>query len=312
MDTFGTYALHGLRLRSELALAGFAVDGDEYDVAVRWGPPAAVPDDVPPGRVIAERLLPHRRWYVAVDQDERYMLRVPGHCDFVIGRRLDSVECRPDPGMDPRMVSLLVGGLVVAFVLELAGHCVLHASAVAVNGGAIAFAGDPGMGKSTLAALFCARGARLVTDDVLRLGFSPTVCCIGGSPQLRIRRRAAPVLCELPEAPPTTVTVDDRLAVTPPASGPADHPLTAVVLPRASRHVSAVRLAPLRGAHAVARLVALTRVAGWSDPEVLARQLHALARVADQVPIVEADVPWGPPFDPEVVAALAALAAEEG
>jgi hypothetical protein len=61
--------------------------------------------------------------------------------------------------------------LVLAQVLPLAallqGRELLHASAVEVAGRAIAFFGGSGVGKTTLAARLVARGARLLTDDVL-------------------------------------------------------------------------------------------------------------------------------------------------
>jgi hypothetical protein len=46
------------------------------------------------------------------------------------------------------------------------GRLVLHASAVAIDGQAVAFLGDSGWGKSTTAAALHARGHPLVADDV--------------------------------------------------------------------------------------------------------------------------------------------------
>ena len=77
------------------------------------------------------------------------------------------------------MVAILVTGLLVAYLLILDGQCVLHASAVEVDGAAVAFLGRSGIGKSTMATLCCAAGARLVTDDVLRLDTTSGVHCIG-------------------------------------------------------------------------------------------------------------------------------------
>lgn len=57
-------------------------------------------------------------------------------------------------------------GRILAFVLHLRGHACLHASAVAVNGEAVLFAGYPGMGKSSTAAAFSTRGYPVLTDDV--------------------------------------------------------------------------------------------------------------------------------------------------
>src|SRR5439155_24182481 len=56
----------------------------------------------------------------------------------------------------------------------------------------ISFVGAPGMGKSTLAALLCASGADLVTDDVLRLSPDGAAlrCCFGPA-EIRLRSNAA-------------------------------------------------------------------------------------------------------------------------
>jgi hypothetical protein len=60
-------------------------------------------------------------------------------------------------------------GQALSFSLLARGCDALHASAVVVDGGAIAFLGDCGYGKSTLSAAFVARGFPILTDDVLAL-----------------------------------------------------------------------------------------------------------------------------------------------
>src|SRR6185436_12938258 len=62
---------------------------------------------------------------------------------------------------------VLAQALPLASVLQ--GMEVLHASAVSLDGRAVAFLGRSGAGKTTLATRLLARGARLVTDDVLAL-----------------------------------------------------------------------------------------------------------------------------------------------
>jgi chloramphenicol 3-O-phosphotransferase len=58
-------------------------------------------------------------------------------------------------------------GPVLSFALLRRGIESLHATALTINGDAIALLGDSGAGKSTLAAALLARGARLLTDDLL-------------------------------------------------------------------------------------------------------------------------------------------------
>ena len=67
--------------------------------------------------------------------------------------------------LDPRL--LFARGLPLAASLQ--GVVCLHASAVVVDGRAIAVCGASGAGKSTLAAALVAEGAGFLTDDVLAL-----------------------------------------------------------------------------------------------------------------------------------------------
>jgi hypothetical protein len=310
MVASAVYGLHGLRIRSDVALVGFPMPAGGCDVEVRWGSPAPVAVEAAPGRVIALRRFGGRLWYVASEIGGDVTLRVPGICDFLLDAAGESVECRPDPGADRRVVGLLVGGLVVAFLLALRGEAVLHASAVEAGGSAIALAGDSGAGKSTLAGVLCAKGGLLLSDDVVRLAIGPdgAVRCVGGAPQLRLRPGAAWVMDTFAVPPVGTATVDERLGVEPPAYSGPPPPLAAIALVRPSRTAPAVRLVEVTGGAKVLRLVAATRVAGWTDPTVLSRQLEVLARVARSVRVVEAEVPWGPPLADDVAPALLALA----
>jgi hypothetical protein len=79
------------------------------------------------------------------------------------------VECAP-PGnpADWRWQRFLIGR-VLPWASVLSGHEVLHASAVALDGRAVAFVGPTGAGKTSLALALVARGADFVTDDVLAL-----------------------------------------------------------------------------------------------------------------------------------------------
>lgn len=72
-------------------------------------------------------------------------------------------------GMDERIVRLPLLGTVMATLLHQRGLFVLHASAVEIEGTVAVFLGEKGQGKSTFAAALCARGHRLVSDDIVAL-----------------------------------------------------------------------------------------------------------------------------------------------
>ncbi len=71
-------------------------------------------------------------------------------------------------------------------LLHQRGYLVLHASAVVCAGGAAAFLGASGWGKSTLAALLHARGHALVTDDVAAIDMAGEPRVLPGTPQLKL------------------------------------------------------------------------------------------------------------------------------
>jgi hypothetical protein len=104
-------------------------------------------------------------------------------------------EITVDPAPIAREQDLRVAvlGPALAVLLHQRGAFVLHASAVAIQGGAVAFLGDRGWGKSTMAAALYARGHQLLADDVVALKINethaPTV--LPGFPQFKLSPEAA-------------------------------------------------------------------------------------------------------------------------
>jgi hypothetical protein len=58
------------------------------------------------------------------------------------------------------------------------------------------------------------------------------------------------------------------------------------------------------------RLLLAPRVAGWRAPEALRAQFRAAAELAEQVPVLRADIPWGPPFRTDLAARVHGALAE--
>lgn len=154
------YRAFGLSIASELEIPElWRVDGGlpagtaaEVTIGVD-----ALPDDIDAPLRCADGYDVGRRHIV---------LRVPGVARFLAedGTRL-TVE--PASGADARAVRLYVKGSGLAAILHQRGAFPLHASAVAHEGGCIAFLGDSGAGKSTLAVMLAQRGFPLVSDDVV-------------------------------------------------------------------------------------------------------------------------------------------------
>lgn len=89
---------------------------------------------------------------------------------------------------DPRAVRLFLLGPVMALLLHQRKMLVLHASAVVVDGEVIAFAGEKGEGKSTLAGAMTAAGYPLFCDDVLAIDVSDSrrIVAYPGFSQLKL------------------------------------------------------------------------------------------------------------------------------
>jgi len=301
----GRTRLHGLCIESPFELGPPVDPGGDPDLRLALGPARPVPRGVPPGEVVVELRAGDRTIHLGTDDGRRAVLRVHGLCEFVVARHRREVTCYPDPSTGTELLTLLVRGTLLAFLLGIEHELALHASAVATapDGSAVAFAARSGMGKSTLAALACRRGAAFITDDLLRVGFGS-----GGEPQwvgcaadLRLRPAAAALVDGLHGPWHARHTVDGRLALRPPGVAAPSGPLRAVVIPRPSRTSSSVAVTRLGPVEATVALSSFPRLAVWRSPRLLQAQLAAAARVAACTSVYVADVPWGPPFPRSVV-----------
>jgi hypothetical protein len=101
---------------------------------------------------------------------EEYLLRFPGLGDFFIRLTPPTVDVFPAPEAVGTTIAHLLMDQVLPRLLCHQGRVILHASAVALpDDRGIAFIGDSGRGKSTLATSFYQSGCTLLTDDCLQL-----------------------------------------------------------------------------------------------------------------------------------------------
>lgn len=303
--TTATRVLHcGLCVRSEIDLHLPSAPPDaETDVELRWGQDVDDSTVYPSGTVIAEYIENGRRLYTAVELESGFLIRFPECGEFTIPADLGSVTVHRDAtGRYVDLLPILAAGTVLSMLHGLRGGTMLHASAVDVDGRALAIAGRSGQGKSTLAALLCAAGAPLITDDVLALIAGPEPTCVGGGAELRLRPAASSLAND--PAFRSRPTLDERTAVAPHDAVTDPLPLAAVVIPIPSRTATGLEIVQLTRTEPLLALLAFPRIAGWTRPEVLARQFATLAQIAEHVPIHRATIPWGPPFDESVATAL--------
>jgi hypothetical protein len=96
-----------------------------------------------------------------------YLLRFVDLADFRVSSDGRRVHCWPAPDVSEETTRFLFANQVMPLALSRQGTLVFHASAVEIDDQAVAFMGESGRGKSTLAASFATNGFRFLTDDGL-------------------------------------------------------------------------------------------------------------------------------------------------
>jgi hypothetical protein len=157
-----SYAVAGLTFSSEFPLPELLpchCGDDPHDVEIRRAPvPASLPGAV--------HSMPEA--WIAPDA---VLLGIPGVGRFLV-RAGTEIWVEPDPEVRDEDLRLFLLGSALGAIWFQRGFFPLHASVVVINGGAIAFAGDAGAGKSTMAAWMNQQGYPLLCDDVCVIRFS--------------------------------------------------------------------------------------------------------------------------------------------
>jgi hypothetical protein len=209
---------------------------------------------------------------------------------FLVSADGGAVLWAPVPGASVDAAALDLTGRVLAGALHLRGELVLHASAVAIEGAAVALIGPKRRGKSTLAAALVRSGARLLTDDTLAVGGSPP-CARPGVHHIRLHGDAMRAVGRpADEAAGVKHTITeltmDRLAT-------GTVPLAAVYLPEAgpSDAVPArVRFPPRLASLVLVNNAKLGPLLRGGEAPVLLQRAAALARA---VPAYRLEFPAG-------------------
>lgn len=250
--------------------------------------PLSMPRSVPWAGVACGELAGRRTRILSVALGDGAMyLRVGGVGHFAVtadGTRIVVDAERADQAM---MASGLFGP-AAALALARRNIYVLHASAVQLPGrGVVAFLGDSGDGKSTLAALLARLDAARVADDQLLLSDPVDPHVLPHFPQLKLQP------CE-----------QDALTAL-----PARLPLAALVRLRPAAPGTSCGWRWLSPSAAFCELARHTIATSLFPPDLLATQLDFAAGVVSQVPVGELLVPRRLDVGAEVLGELGAIAA---
>lgn len=231
------------------------------------------------------------------------VLRFTGVVDFHLASH-SIVSHLLDAG-SPHLVELRLLGPVLCYWLERMGLPVLHASAVSVETGAVAFLSTHHGGKTGLAAALLQAGGTLLTDDLLALEETPAGFLARPSyPQMRMwPDEAAHFLGGYEELPLVHPDYAKRRVPVDRFSA-SSRPLRAIYLPERQER-SDVRIEPVSPGTAMLEIVRhsfspyLVEAVGWQP-----RRLEAFSRLVKSVPIRRLLYPSGFAELPRVVEAV--------
>lgn len=182
-------------------------------------------------------------------------------------------------------------GPVMGFVLLLRGAFSLHASAVVVEGQAVALLGAAGAGKSTAAAAFARLGYPVLTEDVTALADrGDRFLAQPGYPLIRLWPEAVNILYGANDALPLLTPNWDKCYLPLDGDGLRLHseplPLAAIYLLDERRDEPAAPfIADLPAQETLMSLVAHTYATYLMDKEMRAREFEMLRRLIARVPM---------------------------
>ena len=199
----GVYVLGGITLESEILLPELtAVQHEEttaHRVRVRVG---AVADTLPGATMLDAHC------YATSTQ---YLLHIDGIARYLVTRG-EEIVVSPSAGALPLDVRAYLLGTIFVVLCQQRGLLPLHASAVSSAQGVVAFLGQSGQGKSSLAAHLAARGFPVIADDICLIDPSlPGATMVAPTaPWLKLWRRSLEHLGQPADALARVFSEDDK------------------------------------------------------------------------------------------------------
>lgn len=223
-----------------------------------------------------------------------YLLRFPNLADFTISTDGKEVVAYRMHGVSDQTIDHLCLNQVQPLALSRQFKLVLHAAAIEIENFAVAFLGQSGQGKSTLAASFSAHGFRFLTDDGLLLKKGLQGYIIDpGHPSIRLWQDSRDAL--IPDttkvAPPVAYTSKLRLlADTDVAHCDVARPLRCVYF-LGGDNADSVSIEPVKGCDAVIELVKNSFLLDIEEREMLIHHFSQLTELAKIQPFYKLDYP---------------------
>jgi energy-coupling factor transporter ATP-binding protein EcfA2 len=155
------YLAHGIQIESVIPLPQLIpTKPASADVSIHFAERDAFPDTH--GK---------KHGFVTVAADYAYFhSEIIGDFAVVDGKH---IHICPVPTVETTVLNTLIVTTLLNMLLFQRNNLLLHGSSVLINGKAVAFLGKSGWGKSTLAATLSLLGYPIITDDMIKVDFSP-------------------------------------------------------------------------------------------------------------------------------------------
>lgn len=241
-----------------------------------------------------------------------FLVRFPGEADFAINADTWSVTGWPAPDVEESHFLSLYRNAILPLIGDHNGGLFLHGSAVLVGNRAVAFLGQSGDGKTTLAGAFAKTGHPFLTEDVIELVPRGETYLLQPKPSgLRLYADSAAYLLGSEVGADAGTNKFDVAAAEalPFCDKPAQ--LAAIFL-LGSDHDAALALTPLPPPAAVQRLLPHSFVLDVEDKVRLRAHFSRIVGLASQSPCYTLDYPRTYGELPGVIAAVIATVTEAG
>jgi hypothetical protein len=294
------YFVFGLHLRSNLPLPGVNPDHsstEAYDIGLHLGLRPYSDEDFSPRseeltyvsedtNAVGEPALRIFR----VEQGTFVRLAYEDGTQFWLDGKRENIWATWPPASSMENAASYLLGPVLGLVLRLRGVTCLHASAVAFENRSVAFVGQTGAGKSTIAAAFARQGYGVISDDIVALvERKGDLHVMPAYPHLCLWPESVKMLYDSPEALPRLIPDWDKRRLALGDQGTRFEsrclPLGAIYVLSERRPSPAPYVEAIRPQNALLALVADTYANKILDREMRAREFAVLGRLVTSVPI---------------------------
>lgn len=216
---------------------------------------------------------------------------------FLISSDGRLIRCDLQDGNFPESYISYLLSFAMSFALLNMGEEAVHATVIELGGRGIGFLGDSGAGKSTLASYFLTNGAKLVTDDLLRITFSDEAVIAHPGPQrLKLLPESVAQFMQGEKTVGTMNPFTTKKLIIPAAhqSALCGVPLETLYLlncPETTCDDKSPKKKRLRSPEAVVCLIASTFNAAVRNPKRLSRQLQFSHRILSRIPLFRLSYP---------------------